>query len=394
MNNQDLINEGKQYVMNTYSRFPIALTKGKGIKAWDADGNEYLDFVEGIAVNNLGHCHPNVVDAIKKQSAEFMHCSNLYWIEPQVRLAKILVENSALDKVFFCNSGAEANEAAIKLARKYGRKKLGENCSCIITMNKSFHGRTLATMSATGQEKIRKGYDPLPKGFKYSPFNDIEALKESVTDEVCAVMLEPVQGEGGINVASQEFLQYVNKICKEKKLLLIFDEVQCGMGRTGSLFAYENFGIEPDIMTLAKALGGGTAVGAMLAKDHAAENFMPGDHASTFGGNALACAASEAVITTILQENILKNCKDMGDYLTAELKNIAEDCEIIKEVRGKGLLVGIELNEEALPVVKECMKNGLLVLTAGSNVLRLLPPLNVTKKDIDNALEILSKVLK
>ncbi|MBZ4687558.1 MAG: acetylornithine/N-succinyldiaminopimelate aminotransferase [Clostridia bacterium] len=387
MNNSTIIEEGTQYVMNTYARFPVALVEGKGSKVWDADGKEYLDFVGGLAVTSLGHCHPKLTAAIRAQSEKLFHCSNLYWIEPQVKVAKLLAENSAFDKTFFCNSGAEANEAAIKLARKYGKKHHGENCYRIITMKKSFHGRTYATLTATGQEKVQKGYEPLPEGFMYVPFNDLEALKESVTDDVCAIMLEPVQGEGGVNVANKEFLEEIQKLCKEKDILLIFDEVQCGMGRTGKLFCYQNYGVEPHIMTLAKALGGGTAIGAMLAKERVAESFAPGDHASTFGGNPLACAAAEAVITTMLEEKLPENAKEMGEYLVEGLKEISGTYSFAGEVRGLGLLVGMELEIEAVPVVKKCLEKGLLLSPAGKNVLRFLPPLNVTRDEIDTALE-------
>ncbi|MGB9858965.1 MAG: aspartate aminotransferase family protein, partial [Moorellaceae bacterium] len=278
MTNAEIIALGEQYVMRTYGRYPIALVRGAGARVWDADGREYLDFVEGLAVNSLGHCHPRVVEAIREQAGKLLHVSNLYWIEPQVELAQMLVENSDLDKVFFCNSGAEANEAAIKLARKYAKLHKGEECYEIISMRRSFHGRTLAALAATGQEKFHRGFEPLPVGFRYVPFNDLEALREAINSRTCAVMLEPVQGEGGVYPADPDYLKAVRELCDKEGILLIFDEVQCGLGRTGYLFAYQYYGVEPDLMTLAKALAGGVPIGAMLAKEEVAAAFAPGDH--------------------------------------------------------------------------------------------------------------------
>lgn len=392
MNNSQIVADGNKYVMNTYSRFPIAIVEGKGANVWDADGNEYLDFVSGIAVNALGHCDSRVVNAVVEQSNNLLHCSNLYWNEPQVKLAKLLADHSVLQKTFFCNSGAEANEAAIKIARKYGKKHHGENCYKIISMKKSFHGRTLATLTATGQEKIQKGFRPLPDGFMYTPLNDFAALQAVLTEDVCAIMLEPIQGEGGVNLCCSDFLQKVKKLCIDKNILLIFDEVQCGLGRSGSLFCYENYQIEPDVITLAKALGGGLAIGAMLAKDDVAAYFAPGDHGSTFGGNPLACAAALASLSTIIEENLSQKAKIMGEYLMDRLNNLVLKYSFIKEVRGLGLLVGMELEIEASPIVKECVDNGLLLLTAGKNVLRFLPPLNVTEAEIEKAVNILNCV--
>lgn len=394
LSNSNICEEGMKYVMNTYSRFPIALVKGEGIKAWDADGNEYLDFVGGLAVTSLGHCHPKVTTAIKNQAEELVHCSNLYWIEPQVKLAKILAQNSIFDKTFFCNSGAEANETAIKIARKHGKINHGEECYTIISFDKSFHGRTMATLAATAQEKVQKGFHPLPQGFKYSPFNDLDSFEKNLTNDVCAVILEPVQGEGGVNVASKEFLQKVKELCSERNVLLIFDEVQCGMGRTGELFCYQKYGVEPDVITLAKALAGGTAIGAVLATNSAAENFSPGDHASTFGGNPLACAAGIAAIEAILEENLLENTKKVGSYLLKMLQKKAQEYSCIKDVRGMGLLIGLELEIEAARVIKECMSRGLLLSAAGSYVLRFLPPLNTTFEEVDEALNIFSSSLE
>lgn len=393
MNNQEITAEGQKYVMNTYGRLPLALVKGQGAYVFDADGKEYLDFVAGIAVNSVGHCHPRVVEAVTKQAETLFHCSNLYWIEPQVELAKILVENSAFDKVFFCNSGGEANEGAIKLARKYGKKHWGEDKYEIITMKQSFHGRTLATLTATGQEKFHKGYEPLPEGFKYAPFNDLEALKKAVGPHTCAIMLEPVQGEGGVLPGSEAFIKGVRKLCDEMNLLFIVDEVQCGLGRTGKLFAYQHYDVQPDIMTLAKALGGGAPIGALLAKDEVAEAFQPGDHAATFGGNPLVTAAGVAVLNVILDEDLVQNAEAQGEYLRCKLEGLKNKYKFIKEVRGKGLLIGMECEIAVGDIIGACLKKGLLVLSAGPNVLRFLPPLNITFVQVDQALGILEGVL-
>ncbi|MEL7563358.1 MAG: acetylornithine transaminase [Dehalobacterium sp.] len=393
MNNQEITAKGQKYVMNTYGRLPLAIVKGQGAYVWDADGKEYLDFVSGIAVNNVGHCHPKVVEAVAKQAETLFHCSNLYWIEPQVKLAKILVENSSFDKVFFCNSGAEANEGAIKLARKYAKKHWGEDKYEIITMKKSFHGRTLATLTATGQEKFHKGLEPLPEGFKYAPFNDLEALKQAVGPHTCAVMLEPVQGEGGVLPGEEAFIKGVRELCDEKRLLFIVDEVQCGLGRTGKLFGYQHYGIEPDIMTLAKALGGGAPIGALLAKEQVAEAFQPGDHAATFGGNPLVTAAGVAALTVLLDEDLAQNADAVGEYLRCKLEGLKSKFKFIKEIRGKGLLIGMECEMEVAGIVGACLKEGLLLLSAGPNVLRFLPPLNITFGQVDQAVGILEQAL-
>lgn len=393
MGNREIMEEGQKYLMNTYGRLPLALVRGQGATVWDGDGREYLDLVSGLAVNALGHAHPRLVQAIREQGEKMFHCSNLYWIEPQVRLARILVENSCLDRVFFANSGAEANEGAIKLARKYAKAQLGEDKYEIITMNRSFHGRTLATLTATGQEKYQQGYSPLPAGFKYAPFNDLDALEQALGPHTCAVMLEPIQGEGGVYPAHKDYLQGVRRICDEKGLLLIFDEVQCGMGRTGTLFAYEQYGVEPDIMTLAKALAGGLPIGALLAKEKVAAAFQPGDHASTFGGNPLVTAAALAVFETIFAENILAHVREMGDYFVKGLEKLKQKYSCIKEIRGKGLMLGLELDCPAGPLVAGCREKGLLINNVGEQVLRFLPPLIITRREIDRSLEILDAVL-
>ena len=386
--------EDKNHVMNTYSRYPIKLVKGNGCKVWDSEGNEYLDFVAGIAVNSLGHSHPEVVNAIKEQSEKLIHCSNLYWNENQIELANIICENSFGEKVFFANSGAEANEAAIKLARKYGTLKYGGKKYKIIAATNSFHGRTYGALTATGQFKYHKGFEPLVPGFKYVKYNDIDDLESAIDDETCAVMLEPIQGEGGINEGDKNYLQEVRKLCDEKDILLIFDEVQTGIGRTGKLFAYEHFGIVPNVMTLAKGLGSGFPIGAMIV-DEKADVFVPGDHASTFGGNPLACAIGIKVMKIISDKSFLDQIKDKGDYLKKHLFYIKEKYPIIQEVRGKGLMIGCKLNmQEGGEIVKQAMKKGLLINIVNHNVLRFVPPLIVTKSEIDKALEILEDVLK
>ncbi|MBE3571693.1 MAG: acetylornithine transaminase [Moorella humiferrea] len=394
MDNAAIVALGEKYVMRTYGRYPVALVHGEGTRVWDADGREYLDFVGGLAVNSLGHCHPRVVAAIREQAGKLLHCSNLYWIEPQVELARLLVENSALDKVFFCNSGAEANEGAIKLARKFAKEHRGPESYEIITMRRSFHGRTLATLTATGQEKFHRGFAPLPPGFRYVPFNDLASLRAAVGPRTCAVMLEPVQGEGGVYAANKDYLQAVRALCDDEGLLLIFDEVQCGLGRTGYLFAYQYYGVEPDIMTLAKALAGGVPIGAMLAKEKVAASFAPGDHASTFGGNPLATAAGVAAFKALLEEGLVDNARVMGEYFRGELEKLVREFPQLIEVRGRGLLLGLEMDGPADAVVAACMERGLLINSLHGHVLRFLPPLNVTKEEIDRAVAILKDALQ
>jgi len=361
----------------------VVFSKGKGCKLWDVEGKEYLDFVAGLAVCNLGHCHPNVVAAIQGQAERLIHVSNYYHNEPMIELARLLCENSFAEKVFFCNSGAEANEAAIKLARKYAKENLGLEKFEIITMLKSFHGRTMATITATGQERFHKGFEPLLEGFKYVPYNDLEALRGAISERTCAIMMEPIQGEGGVNVPSKEYIQELRKLCNEQGILLIFDEVQTGIGRTGKLFAYEHFGIEPDVMTLAKGLANGVPIGAMLTKDKFASAFVPGTHASTFGGNPLATAAAVAVLRTIENENIIENCQMIGGYLVNRLKGLQKGFDFIKDVRGMGLLIGMELSFDAGDIVKKCMERGILINYTNGNILRFIPPLIVTADEVD-----------
>jgi len=395
METKKLLEESGRCLMNTYNRFPIVLRKGRGIKVWGADGKEYLDFVGGIAVNVLGHCHPKVVIAIQKQAQRLLHVSNLYHIEPQIKLARLLIENSFADKVFFCNSGAEANEAAIKLARKYAKEHLGKDRFEIITATGSFHGRTLATVTATGQEKFQKGFEPLVPGFKYAQFNDIAALESAITKHTCAVMLEPIQGEGGIKIPDADYFKNVRELCNKHKLLLMLDEVQTCMGRTGKFFAYEHFNITPDIATIAKGLGGGVPIGAMLASDKVASAFIPGSHASTFGGNPLVCAAAIATIDALLEDGILLDqCRRMGEHLKEELKKLQEEFSgLVIGIRGMGLMIGMELTRDCSAIVKMCMEKGLLINCTAGNVVRFTPPLIVQKKDIDRMADILGEVL-
>jgi acetylornithine aminotransferase/acetylornithine/N-succinyldiaminopimelate aminotransferase len=382
----------EKYVMNTYRRFPLALVRGEGARVWDAEGREYLDMTAGIAVCSLGHAHPGVAAAIARQAETLVHVSNLYYTELQARFAQKLVENSFADKVFFCNSGAEANEAAIKLARKYGHEQLGGRYE-LITMRDSFHGRTLATITATGQEKFQVGFAPLPEGFKYAPFDDLAALDAAISEKTCGVLLEPIQGEGGVRIPHEGYLRGVREICDRRGILMMLDEVQVGMGRTGNLFAYEDSGISPDIMTLAKAMGNGFPVGAMLTTDRVAAAFQPGNHASTFGGTPLAMAACMAVFEAIRSEGLLVRCRQVGAYFLERLRFLAASCPSIVEVRGKGLIIGMELNRDGAGVVAQCREKGLLIITSGAgNVLRFVPPLIITEKDVDSAVSVLEEV--
>jgi acetylornithine/N-succinyldiaminopimelate aminotransferase len=392
MDNLEIAALTDKYVARTYARIPIALVRGKGTRVWDADGKEYLDFLAGIAVNSLGHCHPAIVRAIRQQSKKLLHVSNLYHILPQSELARELCHHSFADRIFFCNSGAEANEAAIKLVRRYGLEKLGGRYEILSTHN-SFHGRTLATLTATGQEKIRAGYDPLPSGFRQVPYNDLAVIEEAIDEKkTAAILVEPIQAEGGVNVPDDAYMRGLRELCDQRGILLIFDEVQTGMGRTGTLFGYEHFAIKPDIMTLAKALGGGLPLGAMLAREEIATSFGPGSHASTFGGNPVACSAGLVVMQTLLG-GALDNCQQMGKYFIRGLEALQKRFSFIREVRGKGLMIGMELEIEGSKVAESCMQEGLLLNCTASKVLRFVPPLTIKKNEIDRGLDILEKVL-
>ena len=392
MPTEELKASADQYLMGTYARQPISIVRGRGTKVYDLEGREYVDFVGGIAVNLLGHGHPDLVLAVQKQAAQLIHTSNLYYTEPQVRLAQMLVDHSFADQVFFCNSGAEANEAAIKLARRYSHDKYGAGRFEIITMKQSFHGRTMATLTATGQEKVQKGYEPLVPGFSYVTFNHLAELQHALTDKTAAIMLEPIQGEGGVHVVSREYLKAVRELCTQRDILLIFDEVQTGMGRTGTLFAYEQLNVQPDIMTLAKGLGGGVPIGACLAMAPVAKAFGPGSHASTFGGNPLACAAALAVFRVLLDGRVLDQARRMGEYLSKGLSECKDRHHLVRDVRGLGLLQGMEVEMDAKTVVADCLKRGFLVNAVGEHVLRFIPPLIITQPEVDRLLEVLSHI--
>jgi len=382
----------QKYFMRTVERVPLTLVRGQGARVWDENGREYLDFVCGWAVNSLGHCPPVVVEAVAEQARVLIQTSNQFYTIPQVRLAELLVENSCLDKVFFCNSGAEANEGAVKLARRYGHLHLGGAYE-VITATGSFHGRTLAMVAATGQAKFRQAYAPLPSGFVNVEYNSIEAIRRATTTGTCAVMLEPVQGEGGVNLPGGGYLSEVRAWCDEKGILLILDEIQTGIGRIGTLFGYEQYGVEPDIMTLAKGLACGLPVGAILAKEPASV-FTPGDHGSTFGGNPLACAASYATVKFVIDNDIAGNASRVGQYLVAELGKLKDKFDFITEVRGRGLLVALEFDRDiAGSVLMACLDRGLLVNRVKPNALRFMPPLTIGNGEVDEALNILEDAL-
>jgi acetylornithine/N-succinyldiaminopimelate aminotransferase len=393
MNSQQWIEKSDKYIMKTYGRYPIVPVRGKGCVVWDADGRRYLDFLAGVAVNNLGHCHPRVVKALQEQAATLIHCSNYYQIPHQIELAELLCCHSFADRAFFCNSGAEANEAAIKLARKYSRDTSGRpERYGIITAAESFHGRTMATVSATGQEKVQRFFDPLLHGFTHVPFNDLAALEAAITPDTCAVMLEPIQGEGGVNIPDPGYLAGVRELCDRHRLLMILDEVQVGMGRTGKLFAHEHFGVTPDIMTLAKALAGGAPIGTMLAREEVAAAFTPGTHGSTFGGNPLVTAAAVATVRTILEEGILNAAEEMGEYLLGELEKLGEDYPFVAGVRGIGLMIGMSLTIPGAEIVKKGHERGLLLNVTHETVLRFVPPLVVTKAEVNEMIGILAGI--
>ncbi|MFD2446664.1 acetylornithine transaminase [Bacillus sp. CGMCC 1.16607] len=381
-------------VMETYTRFPITLVKGKGSYVWDNKGNQFLDFTSGIATCNLGHVPEPVTEKLEEQIQSLWHCSNLYHIPSQQKLASIIVENSCGDQVFFCNSGAEANEAAIKLARRYAQKIKGSDAFEVVTFQQSFHGRTLATLSATGQEKIQHGFLPLMPGFRYLPYNDLEALKDIPSPTTCAVLLELVQGEGGVVPANDGWVQQLAKICNEHDILLMIDEIQTGIGRTGTLFAYEQYGIEPDVISLAKGLGSGFPIGAIISKGEVAKAFDPGSHGSTFGGNPLATTAGLATVDHILSSNLLKQVNERSVFFEEQLQLLKEKFPIITAIRGKGLLMGMVVEGRALEIVKKAIDHQVLILTAGPDVVRILPPLTTSPEEILELMAVLEEVLQ
>lgn len=389
----NIIEKAEKVIAATYKRPPVVIEKGKGCMVWDTEGKSYIDFVAGVAVCSLGHAHPRVVKALCCQAEVLFHVSNLYYTIPQVELASWLVENSFADRVFFCNSGAEANEAAIKLARKYFNGSGQKGRYRIISMERSFHGRTMATLSATGQDKIKRGYDPFLEGFDFVPFNDAEALAGKIGSSTCAVILEPVQGEGGVRCPDPDYLKKVRKLCDNAGALLIYDEIQTGLGRTGKLFAYQHSGVEPDIMTLAKALGNGLPIGAMLAKEHVASAFGHGSHATTFGGTPIVTAAALEVLKIISEEKIVDNCYQMGAYFTERLLWLKSRHASVKDVRGIGLLIGMELDMEGEPLVNKCLEKGFLVNCIQGNTLRFVPPLIIGKEEIDALIMCLDDIL-
>lgn len=393
MNKQQVIDTAEQYYMPVFARYNIVLSHGEGPYVYDNEGKKYLDFLAGIAVNLLGHAHPKLVAAIAEQAGKLIHCSNIYYTEVQTLLITELAAVSGLDKVFIANSGAEANEGAIKLARKYG-KTLSPDRVEIISAQHCFHGRTLATLTATAQPKYQAGYEPLPGGFTYVNYNDIEALKAVVSEKTCAILLEPIQGEGGINMPDENYLQEVRQLCDETGTLLILDEIQTGMGRTGTMFAYEQYGIVPDIVTIAKGLGGGVPIAAFIASDKVAKVFHSGDHGSTFGGNPLVCAAANAVLAEIKEAGLLSNAQQMGTYLIDSLEKLKEKYPaIITTVRGKGLIVGAELTIEGRGIVNSCLEAGVIINCTAGNVLRFVPPLIIQPVHVDEMIAVLDGVL-
>jgi len=389
MTTQETIELFDKYVIANYGRLPRVITKGEGCYLYDADGNKILDMFPGWAVSAIGHCHPKVVEALRKQAGELLHIDNTFYSEPQGRLAKLLSERAFGGKCFFCNSGAEANEAALKLARLH----TSEEKYKFITAEGSFHGRTFATMTATAQPKHHEGLLPLLPGFVYVPFNDVEALEKAFSDEVAGVMVEPIQGEGGINLGDAEYLRAIRRLCDENGAVLIFDEVTTGIGRTGKWFAYQHYDVEPDIITMAKALGGGTAIGAMMAKEEVAASLVPGKHATTFGGNALVCAAAVAVIEAIEEENLLENANLLGRYTMDKLETLKQKHSIIDSVRGVGLMIGVQLSISGAEIVDKCLENGLRINCTQGTILRFMPPMIATKAQINQAIEILDNVL-
>lgn len=389
MKAQEIFDSYKEYIMPTYTKSPLIFVKGKGSYLWDIHGKKYLDFFPGWGVVSLGHCHPRVMSAVRDQISKLIFIANNYYHSAQAKLAKELNFFGFASKVFFCNSGAEANEAAIKFCRKFGKGRYE-----IITFENSFHGRTLGALAATGQKRYQEGFAPLPEGFKTVPFNDLDAVKKAITADTVAIMLELIQGEGGINIADRDFVLSLRKVCDEKNLLLVIDEVQTGLGRTGEMFCYQHYGITPDIMTLAKALAGGLPMGAMMAKKEIADTLGPGMHASTFAGGPVICKAALGVLRAIQKEKLLTNAKEMGTYLLSKLSGLKNKYSVIREVRGMGLMVALELNVEGKTIVEKCIEQGLLINCTHERVLRIMPALNVTKGEIGRAIKILEQALK
>lgn len=393
LTNEQIFAKDKDDYIPVFARYNIVLDHGDGPYLYDTNGKKYIDYLAGIAVNVVGHNYKPLVDAISRQAAKMIHCSNLYYTEVQVEAAEKLKKLSGMDKVFFGNSGAEANEGAIKLARKYATDIDPEKIQIISAIH-SFHGRTLATLTATGQDHYHHGFGPLPEGFDYVPYNDIEALEAKMSDKTCAVMLEAIQGEGGVHVPDEDYLPKVRALCDKYNAVLIFDEVQCGMGRTGTFFGCQQFGVKPDIVTLAKGLAGGVPIGAFMATDKVASAFKPGDHGSTFGGNPLACAAACVVLDALTKDNLMGNAKEVGAYLKAKFDAYKEKYPaLIKEVRGRGLILGMELTRPGREIANECLDYGAIINCTAGNVLRFVPPLNITKAHVDELIAILDKVL-
>ncbi|MFH1715342.1 MAG: aspartate aminotransferase family protein [Elusimicrobiota bacterium] len=381
----------EKYLLTVYKRYPVCIVKGKGKYIWDDKGKKYLDFLSGIAVNAFGHCHPAITNAVKKQADTLAHACNLFYTKPQIELGRKLISFLGCGKIFLSNSGAEANECAIKIARKWGRSINSKKYE-IISFEKSFHGRTIATLSATGQKKMHYGFKPLLKGFKFAKFNNIDSVKSKFSNKTCAVIIESIQGEGGVYSADKKFIKDIEKLCARYNALLIFDEIQVGMGRTGNMFAYKEYGVKPDIVTLAKALGGGFPLGATFVKSKIKDTFTFGSHGSTFGGNLISCAAAIEVLK-LLKPSMLNHISAMGAYLLKSLNALKEKHGVIKDIRGKGLILGAELSIEAGPVVLECLKKGLSINAVQGNTLRFLPPYIIQKKDIDEAMKILDSAL-
>ena len=393
LTNEEIFAKDKSDYLPVFARYNIVLDHGDGPYVYDTKGKKYIDFLAGIAVNVVGHNYKPLVDAVSQQASKMIHCSNLYYTEVQVEAAEKLKKLSGMDKVFFGNSGAEANEGAIKLARKYATNIDPEKIQIISALH-SFHGRTLATLTATGQDHYHHGFGPLPAGFDYVPYNDIQALEAKMSDKTCAVMIEAIQGEGGVHVPDPDYLPKVRALCDKYNAVLIFDEVQCGMGRTGTFFGYQQFGVKPDIVTLAKGLAGGVPIGAFMATDKVANAFHAGDHGSTFGGNPLACAAACVVLDALIDGNLMENAKEIGAYLQSKFEEYkAKYPNLIKEVRGRGLILGMELTRPGREIANECLDYGAIINCTAGNVLRFVPPLNITKAHVDELISVLDKVL-